>query len=272
VLPGLLVSVFLSVPVVLRWPKGQLEYGAHSLGEMFRTVGSASIYRLNPQMVNPMLMVWLEPASHRLIPILLALATAYWIWKRPPFALALLAILSAAIASHWLLLRADGVLLPMDRTAIWIVPLTVLAIGAAAVNARPLQWSLYVAGFYFLLCMRLNYFKEWNWDADVNRIYPVLAWYNHTYGVRAVGSNWLYGATLNFYRLQSGRESFGEIDTPPELPADRQVYVLYWPRDESFATEQHLRVVYRAPNTEAVVAIRPEVETQPESTHVAAGR
>ena len=35
VLPGLLVSVFLSVPVVLRWPKGQLEYGAHSLGEMF---------------------------------------------------------------------------------------------------------------------------------------------------------------------------------------------------------------------------------------------
>ena len=75
----------------------------------------------------------------------------------------------------------------MDRTAIWIVPLCVLAIGAAAVNARPLHAMLYVTSFYFLLCMRLNYFKEWNWDADVNRIYPVLAWYNHTYGVRRCG-------------------------------------------------------------------------------------
>ena len=50
-----------------------------------------------------------------------------------------------------------------------------------------------------------------------------------------VASNWLYGASLNFYRLQSGGESFGEIDSPLELPVDRQLYVLYWPRDESFS-------------------------------------
>ena len=55
VLPGLLVSVFLSVPAVLHWPKGQLDYGAHSLREMFSTVARASLYRLNPQIVNPML-------------------------------------------------------------------------------------------------------------------------------------------------------------------------------------------------------------------------
>src|SRR5674476_1290617 len=45
VLPGLLVSVFLSLPAVFHWPKGQLEYGAHSLREMFATVAQASLYR-----------------------------------------------------------------------------------------------------------------------------------------------------------------------------------------------------------------------------------
>ena len=43
VLPGVLVSVFLSAPAVLHWPKGQLGYGAHSLGEMFKTVAQASL-------------------------------------------------------------------------------------------------------------------------------------------------------------------------------------------------------------------------------------
>ena len=31
VLPGLLVSIFLSAPAVLHWPGGELDYGAHSL-------------------------------------------------------------------------------------------------------------------------------------------------------------------------------------------------------------------------------------------------
>jgi hypothetical protein len=150
----------------------------------------------------------------------------------------------------------------MDRTAIWIVPLCVLAIGAAAANRRALTVMLYVMSFYFVLCLRLNYFKEWNWDADVNKIYPVVAWYNHTYGVRDIASNWSYGSSLNFYRVQSGRESFGEIDSPIQLPTDRSLYVLYYTFDQDFIRQLHLRVVYHAPNTDAVVAVRPEAEAE----------
>lgn len=261
-LPGLLVSVFLSVPAVLHWPKGQLDYGAHSLGEMFSTVAKSSLYRLNPQIVNPMLYQWLDAVKPFLLPLLLALAGWEWIRRRPALSGVLLAILVAAIGAHWLLLRLLRVPLPMDRTAIWMVPLVTLAIGVAAANRRALTIMLYVMSFYFVLCLRLNYFKEWDWDADVNRIYPVLAWYNHTYGVRDVASNWLYVASLNFYRIQSGRESFDEIEGPLQLPRDRSLYVLYYPRDEDFLKQQHLRVVYRAPNTEAVVAIRPEAESR----------
>jgi hypothetical protein len=261
-LPGLLVSVFLSVPAVLHWPKGQLGYGAHSLGEMFATIARASLYRLNPQIVNPLLYLLLDHVKPFLLPALLVLAVWQWVRSRPAISGALLGIVAAAVGAHWLLLKLFRVPLPMDRTAIWIVPLCVLAIGAAAAGRRALTVMLYVMSFYFMLCLRLNYFKEWDWDADVNKIYPVLAWYNHTYGTRDVASNWMYGAALNFYRLQSGGESFGEIESPVQLPTDRSLYVLDFPCDEDFIRQQHLRVVYHAPNTDAVVAVRPEAETK----------
>ena len=262
VLPGLLASMFLSLPALVNWQKGELSYGAHSLREMFTTVARSSLYRLNPQMVNPLLYRLLDHVKPFLLPALLLLAAWQWVRWRPAISGALLGILAAAVATHWLLLKLFGVPLPMDRTAIWIVPLCVLAIGAAAANRRPLTLMLYVVSFYFVLCLRLDYFKTWDWDADVNRIYPVLAWYNHTYGVLDVASNWQYGAALNFYRVQSGGESFWEIESPTPIPANRSLYVLNYPFDEDFIKQQHLRVVYHAPNTDAVVAVRPEIETK----------
>jgi 4-amino-4-deoxy-L-arabinose transferase-like glycosyltransferase len=260
VLPGALVSLFVSFPAVLKLPRNQLEYGAHSLKQTFTTVAQASLYRLNPQIANPLIFHLLEPTKRVLLPLLLLLAAWQWIRWRPRASLALLAILMATLTAHWLMLKLLHVPLPMDRTAIWIVPLSMLAIGAAAVNRRGLTAMLYVMSFYFLFCLRLNYFKEWDWDADVNRIYPVLAWYNHTYGTIDIASEWRYGSSLNFYRLQSGRESFGEIPSPVQIAAGHEIYVLCWPFDEEFIHQQGLRVVYRAPNTDALVAIRPEVE------------
>jgi hypothetical protein len=258
VLPGLLVSVFLSAPAVLHWPKGQLEFGAYSLGETFHTVAQSSLYRPNPEIVNPMLLAPLERARHYLLPLLLALAAWQWALRRNPAAIALLAIFATTVAMHWLAFHLAGILLPRDRTAIWIVPLLTLAIGAAAADRRALTVMLYVMSVYFLLCLRLSYFKEWSWDADVNRVYPVIAWYNHTYGVTDVVSNWQYVASLNFYRLQSGRESLEEIPGPLQLPGGHSLYILNWAFDEEFLKAQHLRVVYRAPTTDAVVAIRGE--------------
>src|ERR1035437_2304324 len=103
VLPGVLVSVFLSVPAVLHWPKGQLNYGAHSLGEMFSTVAQASLYRLNPQIVNPMLYSLLEHAKPFLLPALVVLAVRQWARRRPAICGVLLGILAAAVGAHWLL-------------------------------------------------------------------------------------------------------------------------------------------------------------------------
>ena len=46
-----------------------------------------------------------------------------------------------------------------------------------------------------------------------------------------------------------------------QIPRDRSLYVLCYPFDEDFIKCQHLRVVYHAPDTDAVVAIRPEAES-----------
>jgi hypothetical protein len=104
--------------------------------------------------------------------------------------------------------------------------------------------ALYIGAAY-LLCRKL-----------------ALAWYNHNYGVRDVASNWMYGSSLNFYRVQSGGESFGEIESPLQIPGDRSLYVLCYPFDEDFIKRHRLRVVYHAPNTDAVVAVRPEAEAE----------
>lgn len=273
-LPGLLVTLFVSAPVILHWPKGQLIYGSYSLGEWFGEVVRDSLYELNPQIVNPMLMKVLVWAKHFLIPALLLLAAWQWVLALrskkakplgdvgPAFCWLVLAVAAASIATHWAMFKLFHVLLPKERTAIWIVPLVMLAIGAVATGKRALTISLYSLSFYFLFCLRLTYFREWSWDADVNKVYGVLAHYNHTYGVKEVTSNWMYTSALNFYRVASGRETLAEIRGMIETPPNRSIYVLNAARDEAFLKEQGLRVVYRGEGSEVVVAVRPEAETQ----------
>src|SRR6185295_14113515 len=103
-------------------------------------------------------------------------------------------VAAASVAAHWAMFKLFHVLLPKERTAIWIVPLVMVAIGAVATGRHALTVSLYTLSFYFLLCLRLTYFHEWSWDADVNKVYGVLANYNHAYGVKDVASNWMYAA------------------------------------------------------------------------------
>ena len=259
--PGLAVSIFLTSHALLHFPKQELWYGAHSLGEMLRTVRESSLYRLNPQIVNPTLLQTLRLLAPWLVPAALALAAWQFRRRQPAFAYLLVGVLAAAICGHWLMFRAFHVLLPKDRTAIWIVPLVTVAAGLAAINQRALAAMLGVLSIYFVLCLRLHYFKEWDWDADMQDIYGVLAWYNHTSGVPDIASNWQYGSALNFYRLRSGRESIPEIPSPIDLQAGHAMYVLNYPFDEEFLKKQRLRVVYHARNTDAVVAASGEVGT-----------
>jgi hypothetical protein len=257
-LPGLLVTVFVSAPVVLHWPEGQLYYGAHSLGEWFGEMARDSLYRLNPQMVNPMLMAVLEQVRPLLIPAVLLAASWQWVRGRGQRAgCAVLAVLACSVAAHWAAFHWFHLLLPKERTGIWVVPLAMLAVGAVAARSRVTTAALYGLSCYFLLCLRLGHFREWSWDADTQRVYEVVSYYNRTYGVKQVASNWMYTPSLNFYRLASGRETFDEFAGEAAAPG---VFVLNSAFDGARIEKERLRVVYRGARSDVVVAVREGAE------------
>src|SRR5262249_54444691 len=123
-LPGLLVTLFVSAPAVLHFPRGELQYGAHSLGEWFGEVVRDSLWELNPQIVNPMVMHLLESARNWLVPVLLVLGAWEWVRGRGTrLSYLLLAVLAAAVVAHWAAFWFFHLLLPKERTGIWVVPL-----------------------------------------------------------------------------------------------------------------------------------------------------
>jgi len=203
----------------------------------------------------------LEYLKPLLIPSTLLLAA--WPWMRGRgnrVTYILLAILAVSVAVHWAAFRWFHLLLPKERTGIWVVPLLMLAIGASAAGRRALTVALYAMSFYFLLCLRLDHFREWSWDAETKRVYDVVSYYNHTYGVKHVASNWMYSSSLNFYRAASGRETLDEISGAIPPPVGRSLYVLNSAFDWELIETEGLRIVFRGEHTDVVVAIRPEVE------------
>ena len=286
-LPGLLVTVFLSGWTLLNWPKGQLWFGAASLRETLVSVLQASAFRLNPQIVNPLL----YPFGQRFKFVLFAVLGAVVLWRlvllwrdrsRPREAhttwLLSLGVVAGgaaglALFAHWLSFRLFHLLLPKDRTALYLVPLGMLVVGVIAalpLSSRIGRWcyrgvvcALFAVACYFLLCLRLTYFKEWPWGADVKSVYSVLAYYNHNYCIDKVASSWHYVAALNVYRELSGGETIAPLTSAPRYPSGGAVYVLSYPFDEGFAVAEKLKVVYRGALSGVVVAVRPEALVRP---------
>jgi hypothetical protein len=282
VLPGLLVALSISGYPLLHWQKRQLWYGAASLGAMVRSVVHSSLFQLDPRFERAGLykaMSYLKPALLPLLGVLCAcqlLITRIdgsWLRDAPArrlgkLASALAAIAALTIFTHWVGFRLFGLLLPMGRTAIYLVPLCTLLAGIIA--AVPTQsWAglwvhrgliatFFTLACYFLLCLRLTYFEEWKWDAEVKDVYPLLARYNHLDGVTDIGCSWYYSSSLNFYRVASGRETIEEIKSGAEPIPGKAVYVLHSVLDREFIAREGLAIVYRGAATDIVVAVKPE--------------
>jgi hypothetical protein len=267
--PGLAVALFLAGSVLWNWPKNQFVYGASSLGEMMNSVLRPSLYEINPYLVNPPMaraFTWLGQFLFPLVALVCLIAAARP--RRPAGGVAgrIFAIGIATVAAHWLLFRLAHVLLPKDRTAIFLAPLFFLMAGALASESRGHArgagaLALALTSIYFVFCLRLNYFREWKWDADDKELYAVVAWYSRTYGVTDIFPNWRYVAALNYYRAQSGRDSLPTLESHlPPYSATHDLYVMFFPTDEEFLKANGLRVVYYGRVSESVVAIRPEVD------------
>jgi len=281
-LPGLAAAVAICGYPLAHWQKGDLNWGADSLGKTMHSLVESSLYRLDSRFaqsgwykVVDFLKPWLLPllgilcvgqiAVTRLEGSWLQDRRAQWLGR---FGAGLASIVTLSVLMHWVAFRLVKLPLPVGRTGIYLVPLCTLIAGIiAAAPARSVvsQWLrrgitavlICLAG-YFLLCLRLDYFKEWEWDADVKNVYPVLARFNHTYGVTDVGTSWFYVASLNYYRELSNRENFPEfMATFPDPPLGKSVYVVHGVVERGFLEREKLVVVYRDKFTGVVVAVKP---------------
>jgi hypothetical protein len=279
-LPALVVAGVVA-PVLLQW-KEPLTYGAASLSGTLTSVYDASFYGLNPLLADlifidipaiilPLLAVF---AAWRATLVLInwrSLRNARNRWFLVFSTVPILSV-AAALLMHWIVFRLTRMPLPKDRTAIYVVFLSTLSLGGLAAvpiptrageaSRRSLTFLMVILGSYFLLCLRMSYFKEWKFNADSDKIYSVLAYYNHACGLKDIAVNWHYDGSLNYYRAASGRETFPRFPTSDKYPAGQRAYVFYTPDDYKLLASHALNIVYQSPNG-AVIALDPGVDPPP---------
>jgi 4-amino-4-deoxy-L-arabinose transferase-like glycosyltransferase len=276
VLPGLAVALYLTGSVVANWPKNEFRWGATTFAWFLQSVVEQSFSRLSPYLVSPPVHAFLLRCQPLLLPALALVVSwrvAVLVRERcdMPWTGAIAGgSVVAAVGLHSLLVWRFHLLWPLGRTGLYVAPLCVLAAGAAAgtpcaskmgrVSGRAVTAVLLAMACYFVLCLRLTWFTEWYWNANADRVYNVVAWYNHRYGVTTIGTNWRYVEVLNFYRERSGRESLKEVLLEHPVPQGRPLYVLFPGDDAEFARREGLKEIFHDPVSDAVVAIRPEVE------------
>ena len=270
-IPGFLITVVISGSVLLNWPKGQLYFGARSLTEVWSGVVEATFYELNPYILNPLLYSMLHRARLFLPPLMvvlcvsqIAMVLSYQRSRSHPIPLGayLLGVSIVTLLLHWSSFRMFGLLLPKDRTALFFAPLSLLVFGVATAASGGSRTSdtlhilgillLCIGALYFVGSLRLLYFKEWKFDADVKSTFGAL----QSAKVTEVSSDWKYIASLNFYRESSKSHSITLLQIACPYPADKRAYVLWYPEAQEFIQKQSLRIIYRGELSDIVLAVR----------------
>jgi hypothetical protein len=295
ILPALLVVLFIPSWTLLHAEKEAVVAGVTTLGETLHSLVFASMYKPNPYLINPLLMPafeilrrWVLPATGALGLIQFAWILRDRVWRRSlregPERNAHTAWLCAlgsligtlavlAVLEHRLAYRLFRLLMPVSRTGLFFLPLVTLMVGiAAAIPAlsrgaaacrKALIGALCVLSFYYLFCMRLTYFEEWDYQANLNQAYKVVACYNHERNVQDVEVSWEYHAGMNFLRAASGRETFGPFSSSIPHTTGRQMYVVEGNLEKDFIQAQGLKVVYKGDMTAMTVAVRPDLADGP---------
>jgi hypothetical protein len=278
-LPGLLVVFAIAGSVVWDWPKGQLYYGAHSLTESWGSIIGSTFYELNPTIVNPLLASILTQIQLCLPQLAVVLCVSQFVVllraSRRGLAVhgRLLTVAEFAGAAailtlvlHWLQFKLFRIPLPMERTALFFVPLALLLWGSVTAIEPPGRvgrilrrlsvLTLFLGAIYFVGCLRLMYFHEWWFGADVRAAFPVIQDVARRYGAREIPTTWEYASSLNFYRVyfhDANLEAFHFSDPPPNgMP----VYVLSYANYEQFIRQQKLRIVYRGERSDLTILVR----------------
>ena len=133
-IPGALITLVISGSVLVDWPKGHLVFGAASWNEVYRGLISSSFYELNQNLVNPLVYRMLD-RTRRYLPgaaaVILCCQIALIMMRNGTRravehktvclrAAGAITILILSLGLHELQFYAFGILLPKDRTALFL--------------------------------------------------------------------------------------------------------------------------------------------------------
>lgn len=250
VLPPILTTWVIAAPTIVNFPRNELYYGSHSLLE---TAGSLLV----SQMAHYSGWWYLAPA----------LITLAW-WARnvrrfPLTALLLGSALLGALALHFTAFHAFGLLYPMDRTGVFLVPLTFCLI--ASVAAIPGGWlrtaqvgALLFVALLNLTLLRLDRFEEWDFNADTDQVYAKLQCLRSRHGLTRFAAGWPFFGAMNFYRYV-GDDPLQEVADEAKAAAGTEVFILDSDWNPAVVDARGLDVVWRSQESHAMLAVTKDV-------------
>ncbi len=274
VLPGFGISAFSFLPSILQWPRGHLEFGASSVGEMITSLARNSVFEVNPYIIHP---IWMGLATRlgKHLPFALVLSVTVLLvarrrvprrfgQRRPMAAVGFLATsIALSLFAHVAAWKFFGLPLPMDRTALFFVPLItlliflVLDLPALSRSQRFLRSAAQTLAIalcvQFFLCLRLTYFQEWKYDAETRQAYLAVQEL-HGAGARILAADWKYVSCLSFYRRALGPKSMPDFRSRSEV-GHADVYVLHARADANLIDELGLSIYFRGSISDVVVAV-----------------
>lgn len=280
--PGTIVTLLLVGSVLADFPKEELFWGTRSLEEMWRELRTPLFPGYNPHLVPTFLARLLDAAGGYLLRAVAIAAIGYlalllWSWRRwdPDrrlrlgLAISLFLVVGVTFLAHYLQFHWFGVLLPLERTSIFFLPLSTAMLGmlfSVAPSNAPERLCrgfgmavLLIGSVHFLGCLRDGYFLEWKQQADVRAAFPILRDHCRRLGVRTAGADGFYTSILNFYRKLEGAHELDEFrDDLNDNPPQRPIYVVREGQYGKLIAGERLTVVYRGPATDLVIAVREE--------------
>ncbi len=232
-LPALVITIVISAPALLNFPRAELTAGSHGLLDSFVSV-------LKPQAAN--FSPWLLA-----VPAIVSVG-----FVRPNIFVGGFAL---TIALHIAGFHLLGLLYPLDRTGVFLVPLVVGAIAASTPQPRARTAALLFVAALSLASLKLDHFEEWDFDADSDKIYSVATCLHQRHHLNSFASGWPFIGTTNFYRETKPKATFPVVADESTAPPETDAFILDTRLTPTIVKDRNLVPIWRSTRTQAIIAV-----------------
>lgn len=256
------------------------DYGTDSLREVSSSLVQASLFHAHGpgsptalrgplERVRDLAGDWMVPAILAVLAGWFACSLAAWLRSRRTrslhgldrVALVVAGTLLVSLAGLALAHSIAGLRFPFGRTAIYFVPLTVVAwLGLAArcfeaprfprVAGMMICLPAIAAVAAFLAGFTTEFYYEWRFDAGTKRVFSLLQ--EHAPGMGGhrgsrLGVNWRLWPSSNYYRQRYRLEWLDPATDAPTTGGGFDFYILSLPGDQATLDRVPLKILYRDP-------------------------